>query len=153
MREYPLNLQDRVQNLQAQISDLKGQEGKIVIQFRPGTRNIPVTALLNQTVEQKFIVDTGASTVTIPSSTADRLGLSIDSGNPIRKVVTASGVIDAPEVILPSITVEGWEVANITALVVDIPSQSDLGLLGLNFLERFRMDLNTDEGILLLEPR
>jgi clan AA aspartic protease (TIGR02281 family) len=153
MREYPLRLQDRVQNLQAQISDLKGQEGKIVIQFRPGTRNIPVTAVLNQTVEQKFIVDTGASTVTIPSSTADRLGLSIDSGNPIRKVVTASGVIDAPEVILPSITVEGWEVADITALVVDIPSQSDLGLLGLNFLERFRMELNTDEGVLLLEPR
>jgi clan AA aspartic protease (TIGR02281 family) len=153
MREYPLALQDRVQNLQAQISDLKGQEGKIVIQFRPGTRNIPVTAVLNQTVEQKFIVDTGASTVTIPSSTADRLGLSIDSGNPIRKVYTASGVIDAPEVILPSITVNGWEVADITALVVDIPSQSDLGLLGLNFLERFRMDLNTDEGILLLEPR
>lgn len=153
MREYPLTLQDRVQNLQAQISDLKGQEGKIVIQFRPGTRNIPVTAVLNQTVEQKFIVDTGASTVTIPSSTADRLGLSVDSGNPMRKVVTASGVIDAPEVILPSITVEGWEVTDITALVVDIPSQSDLGLLGLNFLGRFRMDLNTDEGILLLEPR
>lgn len=153
MREYPLTLQDRVQNLQAQISDLKGQEGKIVIQFRPGTRNIPVTAVLNQTVEQKFIVDTGASTVTIPSSTADRLGISIDSGNPIRKLITANGVIDAPEVILPSITVEGWEVADITALVVDIPSQSDLGLLGLNYLERFRMDLNTDEGILLLEPR
>lgn len=153
MREYPLTLQDRIQNLQAQISDLKGQEGKIVIQFRPGTRNIPVTAMLNQTVEQKFIVDTGASTVTIPSSTADRLGLSIDSGNPLRKVYTASGVIDAPEVILPSITVEGWEVADIAALVVDIPSQSDLGLLGLNYLEHFRMDLNTDEGILLLEPR
>ena len=153
MRDYPLALQDRVQNLQAQISDLKGQEGKIVIQFRPGTRNIPVTAVLNQTVEQKFIVDTGASTVTIPSSTADRLGISIDSGNPVRKVYTASGVIDAPEVILPSITVEGWEVADIAALVVDIPGQSDLGLLGLNYLERFRMDLNTDEGTLLLEPR
>ena len=153
MQEYPLTLQDRVQNLQAQISDLKRQEGKIVIQFRPGTRNIPVTAVLNRTVEQKFIVDTGASTVTIPSSTADRLGLSIDSGNPVHKVYTAGGVIDAPEVILPSITLEGWEVADIAALVVDIPNQSDLGLLGLNYLERFRMDLNTNEGILLLEPR
>ncbi len=153
MKEYPSTLQDQVQNLQAQISDLKGQEGKIVIQFTPGTRNIPVTALLNQTFEQKFIVDTGASTVTIPSSTAERLGLSIDSRNPVHKIYTASGVIDAPEVILPSITVDGWEVFDITALVVDIPSQSDLGLLGLNFLERFRMNLNSEKGILLLEPR
>ncbi len=153
MKEYPSTLQDQVQNLQAQISDLKGQEGKIVIQFTPGTRNIPVTALLNQTFEQKFIVDTGASTVTIPSSTAERLGLSIDSRNPVHKIYTASGVIDAPEVILPSITVDGWEVFDITALVVDIPNQSDLGLLGLNFLERFRMNLNSEKGILLLEPR
>jgi hypothetical protein len=38
-------------------------------------------------------------------------------------------------------------------LVLDIPNQPDWGLLGLNYLERFRMDMNTEEGVLLLEPR
>ena len=34
-----------------------------------------------------------------------------------------------------------------------IPDQPDLGLLGLNYLQNFRMDMNTEAGTLLLEPR
>jgi clan AA aspartic protease (TIGR02281 family) len=151
MREYPASLNDKVKNLQNQISDLKSQEGKIVINFAPGSSQIPLTAILNRTSYQKFIVDTGASMVTIPSSTAQELGLPIP--NPKRKVFTAGGVQYAPEVTLSSITVEGWEVRNVKALVLDIPNQPDWGLLGLNYLQRFRMDVNTDEGMLLLEPR
>ena len=89
--------------------------------------------------------------VTIPSSTARELGLPIP--NPKRKVFTAGGVQYAPEVTLSSITIEGWEVRNVRALVLDIPNQPDWGLLGLNYLQRFRMDMNTEEGVLLLEPR
>jgi len=153
MKEYPSSLGDQVRILRAQISDLKGQEGKIVIQFAPGTRNISVTAILNQTVEQRFIVDTGASTVTIPSSTAERLGLSVDSRNTIRKVYTAAGIVSAAEVVLPSIMLQDWEVVDVKALILDIPNQPDLGLLGLNFMERFRMNLNVEKGLLMLEPR
>ncbi len=66
-KEYPASLQDKVQNLQNQISELKAQEGKIVIHFTPGSRHIPVSAILNRTTNQNFIVDTGASMVTIPA--------------------------------------------------------------------------------------
>ena len=151
MKEYPASLNDKIQNLQNQISDLKGQQGKIVINFSPGSRQIPLTAVLNRSSYQKFIVDTGASMVTIPRSTAQELGLAIP--NPKRKVFTAGGVQYAPEVNISSITIEGWEVNNVKALVLDIPNQPDWGLLGLNYLQRFRMDMNTEEGILLLEPR
>lgn len=153
MKEYPASLNDKIKNLQNQISELKGQEGKIVINFTPGSHQIPLTATLNRGSYQKFIVDTGASMVTIPSSTAEELGLEIDTRNPVRKIITAGGVQYAPEVTLNSITVEGWEVNDIKALVLDIPNQPDWGLLGLNFLQRFRMDMNTEEGVLLLEPR
>jgi clan AA aspartic protease (TIGR02281 family) len=153
MKEYPASLKDKVQNLQNQISELKAQEGKIVIEFTPGSRQIPVTAVLNRNTYQKFIVDTGASMVTIPSATALELGLSIDGRNPMRKIFTAGGVQYAPEVNLYSITIEGWEVSDIKALVLDIPNQPDWGLLGLNYLHRFRVDMNTEEGVLLLEPR
>jgi clan AA aspartic protease (TIGR02281 family) len=153
MKEYPASLNDKIKNLLNQISDLKGQEGKIIINFTPGSHQIPLTATLNRGSYQKFIVDTGASMVTIPSSTAEELGLVIDTRNPVRKIITAGGVQYAPEVTLNSITVEGWEVNDIKALVLDIPNQPDWGLLGLNFLQRFRMDMNTEEGVLLLEPR
>jgi predicted aspartyl protease len=55
-------------------------------------------------------------------------------------------------VTLFSITIGGWEVTDIKALVLDIPNQPDLGLLGLNYLQRFRMDMSTERGTLLLEP-
>jgi len=152
-KDYPMALKDQVSNLQNQISELKGQQGKITIRFVPGSRQIPVTASLNQGTAQDFIVDTGASMVTIPSSTAADLGIIITVRNPRRKVFTAGGVVFAPEVVLASITLEGFETSNVKALVMDIPDQPDLGLLGLSYLSRFRMDLNTDEGLLLLTPK
>ena len=152
-RDYPASLKDKVLNLQNQISELKAREGKITINFAPGSRKIPLTATLNRSSYQQFIVDTGASMVTIPSSTAEELGLAVDNRNPMRKVFTAGGVKYAPEVTLSAITIEGWEVNNIPALVLDIPSQPGWGLLGLNYLQRFRVDINTEAGVLLLEPR
>ena len=152
-KDYPPALRDQVRSLQVQIDELKGQHGKIVIRFAPGTRQIPVTASINQGTSQEFIVDTGASMVTIPFSTARDLGIVISVRNPRRKVFTASGELLAPEVVLDSVTLEGFETYNVKALVMDIPNQPGLGLLGLNYLGRFRMDLNTDEGLLMLAPR
>ena len=153
MREYPSSLNDKVRNLQTQISELKAQEGKIIINFTPGTRQIPLTAVLNGRANQNFIVDTGASLLTIPRSVAEELGLEVDASSPMRKVYTAGGVKYAPEVTLFSITVEGWEETDLKALVLDLPNQSEWGLLGMNYLRRFRMDINTENGVLLLEPR
>ena len=152
-KDYPAALRDQVSGLQKQISELKGQQGKIAIRFVPGSRLIPVTASLNQGTPQDFIVDTGASMVTIPYSTAADLGIIITVRNPRRKVFTAGGVVYAPEVVLASITLEGFETNNVKALVMDLPDRPDLGLLGLNYLSRFGMDLNTDEGVLLLTPK
>ena len=152
-KDYPAALRDQVKSLQTQISELKGQQGKILIRFAPGTRQIPVTASINQATSQEFIVDTGASMVTIPFSTARILGIVISVRNPRRKIFTASGELVVPEVVLDSITIEGYETYNVRALVMDIPNQPGLGLLGLNYLRRFRMDLNTDDGLLMLAPK
>ena len=152
-KDYPAALRDQVSGLQKQISELKGQQGKIAIRFVPGSRLIPVTASLNRGTPQDFIVDTGASMVTIPYSTAADLGIIITVRNPRRKVFTAGGVVYAPEVVLASITLEGFETNNVKALVMDLPDRPDLGLLGLNYLSRFGMDLNTNEGVLLLTPK
>lgn len=152
-KSYPPAFRNEVRGLQSAISELKGQAAKIVIRFAPGTRQIPVTASVNQEAAQNFILDTGASMVTIPFSTVRTLGIVISVRNPRRKVYTASGELYAPEVVLDSIALEGFEVNNVRALVMDLPNQPDVGLLGLNFLRRFRMDLNTDEGLLLLAPK
>jgi aspartyl protease family protein len=142
-----------VAGLQARILDLKAQAGSVVIRFTPGSRQVPVTASLGTGFRQPFIIDTGASMVTIPSETARDLGLIVNVRTPRRTIYTAGGVITAPEVVVPSIAIDDWEVRNVKALVVDLPDNLGWGLLGMNYLRRFRMDLNTDEGLLLLEPR
>lgn len=153
MRDYPKSLTDRVRILGTRISELKSRVGKIVIRFTPGSGKIPVRAVVNRTFQQSFLVDTGATMVTVPSSTIEALRIDIDSSTPRRKISTIGGIVVAPEVVLSSIEIDGWVTRDVKALVFDIPNQSGLGLLGLNYLHRFRMELNNEEGVLLLEPR
>ncbi|MFW8601339.1 retropepsin-like aspartic protease family protein [Desulfobacterota bacterium M19] len=154
-REYPAALQDKVDLLGRRISDMKGEAGKIVVHFQPGSATIPVTAMLNAVMNQKFMVDTGASMVTIPSDTADALGLKIisDYHGGSQDVSTAGGMVSATRVMIDTLEINGWVEHDIPALVMDIPGQPGVGLLGLNYLKRFKMNLNNEQGSLLLTPR
>jgi len=149
---FPSSMRDRVTLLERRISELRGQEGKIVIRFRPGAPAITTHAELSG-VRQLFVVDTGASFTSIPWSTARALGLRIDASTPRRELRTASDVIVAPVVTLAGITLGGWTVPDVEATVLDLPGHDDVGLLGLNFLGSFRVDLDRAQGILTLEPR
>jgi clan AA aspartic protease (TIGR02281 family) len=99
------------------------------------------------------LIDTGASLVTVPTETVHRLGIDLSDSLPRRLFYSATGVQNAVEVTLPFIEIDGWLVEDIQALVVDLPGQPGVGLLGMNYLRNFRMDLNTDEGLLTLSPR
>jgi clan AA aspartic protease (TIGR02281 family) len=152
-REYPTSLLKDVEDLKAKIEDQKSEKQKIIIRFAPRSRNIYVEATIGGSLNQKFIVDTGASLVTVPSSTVNSLGIPANYGKSEKTVYTAGGVTQAPEVVLPSIRINDWSEDNITALVINLPGQPGWGLLGLNYLRRFQMDINYDDGILTLKPR
>jgi clan AA aspartic protease (TIGR02281 family) len=125
---------------------------KIIIRFSPDSGQIRAKGVLNNRLNQNFAMDTGASMVTIPSSAAKALGLDTRSA-PRRKVITAGGVIEAPEVVLDALEFNGWIEYDVTAYIIDLPEQAGLGLLGLNYLNRFRVDVNAASGELTLEPR
>ncbi|UCH80694.1 MAG: TIGR02281 family clan AA aspartic protease [Nitrospiraceae bacterium] len=151
MMEYPSAYQDRVQLLALRISEMKGEEGKIVVNFTPGSSRITVDGAINDSVNQNFLIDTGATFVTITSATAEALGLYV--GAPRHTLSTVGGTVKASAVIIDSLEIDGWVEYDIRAFVVDIPNRPGLGLLGLNYLGRFKMDLNSDQGTLLLTPR
>lgn len=151
--EFPPALNDRVENLQSKISELKAREGKVVVNFPPGSRHVRVESVLNQNVQLPFYIDTGASFVSIPRAAAQELGITIDSRHKLYEVATAGGIVYAPLVTLESITIEGQQVQDVKAFIMDLPNHSEMGLLGMNFLSRFRMDMDTEKGVLLLEPR
>jgi clan AA aspartic protease (TIGR02281 family) len=155
MRNYPAELQDRFSLLALRISEMKGQEEEIVVRFPSRSSRIIVTAVVNETSYQEFLVDTGASLVTIPSSAAEALGLDVVEGyhGGKRSVSTAGGVVMAHEVIIDAIEINGWIEYDVRALVLDMPDQPGLGLLGLNYLGRFQVDLKPEEGMMRLKPR
>lgn len=152
-RTYPPKFSDRVTVLRQRIRELKQLEGKIVIRFPPGSRQVQATALLNGRLEQRFIVDTGASVTTMPTATASALGIRITPQTPRVRVRTAGGEVLAADVTLDSVSLNGWSIPDVRVLVHDLPGSEELGLLGINFLRNFSVDLRTDDGILVLTPR
>ena len=127
---------------------------KASIPFEKQGQVVIVEAKLNKKASAKFVVDTGASYTMISSAVAKELD--IDTGQERRTAPfqTANGIIQAPLVSLDSINVGGMEIHNLTAAVHDILADPRVaGLLGLNFLSNFRMDIDTQKGVLHLEKK
>jgi clan AA aspartic protease (TIGR02281 family) len=127
---------------------------KASVPFEKQGQVVIVEATLNNKTSAKFIVDTGASYTMISSATAKELAVGADASPRTVPFQTANGLIQAPLISLDSISVAGMEIKNLTAAVHDvIPDGKIAGLLGLNFLSNFRLDIDTQKGVLNLEKK
>jgi predicted aspartyl protease len=68
-------------------------------------------------------------------------------------LVTASGMIEAPLALIEEIEIGGAVARHVPAVIHDLPGAPPAiaGLLGLSFLERFRVNLDLSGGLLILE--
>lgn len=95
----------------------------------------------------RFVVDTGATAVTLGLAEAQRLGLHLDKGRPVR-MSTANGQVQAWQLKLDSVRIGDVEVFEVDAIVgPNLP----IVLLGNSFLNRFSMNRSSDT--LVLERR
>ena len=95
-----------------------------------------------------FLVDTGATKVSMGQSEADRLGVNYKAG--VQGLAdTANGRVPVYAVTLNSVRVGDVEVANVEALV--LPAAMPHILLGNSFLTRFQM--RRDNEVMRLEKR
>ena len=85
----------------------------------------------------RFLVDTGANTVTFSSRQADRLGIEYQNGTP-GYAATASGITPTMGITLKRLSIEGIALRNIAANVIrgDFP---EVPLLGGSFLNKLDM--------------
>lgn len=84
----------------------------------------------------RFVVDTGATAVTLPASDANRLGIDYRKGKP-GITQTASGRTQSYGVKLNSVRVGGIELQNVEAIVIE--QGLNIALLGNTFLNRVEM--------------
>jgi aspartyl protease family protein len=96
----------------------------------------------------RFMVDTGATAVSIPQVDADRMGLNYRSGRMVA-MNTANGTVPGYIVNLTSVRIGDVDTYNVPAVVM--PAPMDHILLGNSFLSRFQM--KRDNDTLRLEKR
>jgi clan AA aspartic protease (TIGR02281 family) len=152
-RSYLPLLKDRVSQLESEAKAKKEESEALTIRFNPGEEHIPVYADINSRYRLKFIVDTGAQMCTIPTSAMEPLGIRIDDRTAVNLIRGVGGTGLAYEVTLESISLNGWNVKDVKAVIVDLSFYPDCGLLGLNFLDQFRYEIDRQKGILRLSRR
>ena len=96
----------------------------------------------------QFLVDTGATVMTLSEAEAKRIGLNYSAGQAIR-VRTANGDIVGHQVQLNQVRLGGHVSYNVAAVV--LAAQVPYVLLGNSFLARFNMRRENDR--MILEPR
>jgi len=92
-----------------------------------------------------FIVDTGASVVSLSVTDAEAIGLPYKSGQTVQ-VGTANGVTVGWRIMLPSVRLGSVDVYNVEALVT--PASMPYVLLGNSYLTRFQMTRTNDQMVL-----
>ncbi|WKB54211.1 retropepsin-like aspartic protease family protein [Eleftheria terrae] len=96
----------------------------------------------------RFLVDTGATAVSMTVHDAERIGLDYKQGHPI-KLSTANGVVNGYMVALSSVKVGNVEVHNVQGVVA--AREMPYVLLGNTFLTRFQMRREND--VMTLDKR
>jgi aspartyl protease family protein len=119
---------------------------EIVIAGGPGGHFVAGGAINGRPV--RFMVDTGATLVTLSQAEAERIGLDYRSGQ--RGVSqTANGSVESHHLTLARVRVGEVELAHVGAVVVPAPMPHVL--LGNSFLARFQM--RRDADVMRLLPR
>jgi len=139
--------------VEEEVNNLHGEFERKEIGFSKDKSGIVVSATLNGKVTGSFIVDTGASLVTISKRIAGQLGIvGGEKGRKIKLVLADGKTITADPVILGSVDVGGSEVKNVMAAVIENPPGPNIdGLLGMSFLSNFFIKIDTNENSLMLE--
>lgn len=88
----------------------------------------------------RFLIDTGASTVSISQALAERIGLGCDMSATFR---TANGVVVGCSTRVQELEFGPFRIGN--ASVAILPNMNNEALLGMNALRKVRMEQHADE--------
>jgi len=152
-KRYPTAFSDKARTLERLIEEGRRDEESATIRFNPGDKLIPVFAIINKRLRQKFFIDTGATTTLIPTSAVEALGIRIDANTPLVGLQGVAGADLAYKVRLESVEVEGQTVFDMDVIAYDMETDRGTGLLGNDFLQHFQVDLDSIKGVLKLRKK
>ena len=126
------------------VMDITDHDRAIIVE------NVKITNR-NSRITTDYIFDTGASWTTMSPDLAEKLGISTLNSTTVT-AMTANGVITAPKVIVDSIEVNGLVARNVEVVIQDVGAHNGAsGLLGLSFLNKFKVIIDKKNNKLILE--
>jgi clan AA aspartic protease (TIGR02281 family) len=108
-----------------------------------------VKTRLNDNVEVNLLLDTGASVLVISEETGNSLGFSRLDNMPQIEAQTAGGKIWTPLIYLETVETSGAKAFGVETIIDEKLENLD-GLLGMGFLEQFKMTLDRRNSQLIL---
>ncbi|MCW8962753.1 MAG: retroviral-like aspartic protease family protein [Gammaproteobacteria bacterium] len=144
-----VNGKQRKYGLGSQASTKLSEPGRRIVRI-PSTGGMFLTSGMINGRSVDFLVDTGASYVTMARPTADRLQIQyLENGKPAT-VSTAAQLRRAWQVKLNSVTVGGITLNQVNGTVIDTQHDQEV-LLGMSFLNRLKF--SQEQGLVVLEAR
>ena len=125
------------------------RNGEVNIPFVRQGSLMRVDVRLNDVVTAPFLIDTGASGVSLPSWVAERLGIRVRADTPHVRVLTANGVVSRALVQLDSVEIGG---ARVEGLEATVNPSMEIGLLGGAFLNNFVYRVDAAASAIMLTP-
>ena len=123
-----------------------GRGSRIVLTESSGGHFMTAGQINGRAVQ--FMVDTGATSISMSTQDAERAGISYKSGVPVQ-ISTANGAAQGFRIKLNSVRVADVEVYDVEAVV--IPQPMPFLLLGNSFLTRFQM--KRENNLMTLDKR
>jgi clan AA aspartic protease (TIGR02281 family) len=157
LEKVPATYKDRCERFSSPAPVVSSQSPEMVNEYLIPFERTPggvilVDAVLNGNVRTRMVFDTGASLVVISEDLARRLGQSVPAGQKKVRLRTAGGDVEGWSTIIQKIELGDATGENVQAAVNGHSNAFDGfdGLLGLSFLEEFKVTIDHRSGVIIL---
>lgn len=150
-RKYKLGPSKRFASIQKELAKASAEYQRGAVDLRKEGNVLMIDVRLNGKPIRSMILDTGASSVSLPFLFAKDLGIEASERDPVVQLQMADGkIVDARQVSLESVQVGEFIVKNVEAFILPESLHAAPALLGNSFLGNFTFEVDPERGKLIL---
>ena len=153
-RRYVLGPSRRFQAIQRELAKAAEEYQRGAVDLRkegPSGKTLMIDVRLNGKPIRSMILDTGASSISLPYTFAKDLGITVTDADPTVRLQMADGkIVDGKKITLESVQVGEFIVNDVEAVVLPEELHAAPALLGNSFLSNFTFEVDPDRGKLIL---
>lgn len=148
----PLGMRNSPPSAEAPVPEKAAAAGSTTIRYTPGQRII-VDAKINGGTDTRLLLDTGADSTLISPLVLSAAGVSLIRGGTSMRITGVTGNTDAQRVAVESIAIGEARVSGLQVVAHDMGQPGIDGLLGRDFLDRFKVTIDASTGVLTMSPK